>query len=259
MDWSKAKTYLIIAFTITNFLLIWSIASDMREVEKNDFFTKESLDNLQVLLEQKDIHLEATLPKDTKKMGMLMLRYEDINMDNYRGLFEDYGDLIEIVSGKQIRLSVRKPLEIFEKNHALADANDFIHQYGLDQDFSLRNIQEKEDSIHIIYEAQYDNMFLEGSEMELIYKKNGDFFLERTKLEVIEKSPKKTRTKTSVEAVMQASTKINPGETIDEIQLGYYYEEYSNNPLATTKTATAFPNWRIRTTSGEYYFIQAFD
>lgn len=259
MDWSKAKTYLIIAFAITNIFLIFSIASEHRTNPKKYFFSEESLSNLEHLLSQKEIRLDAELPKKTPKMGLLEVGYEEVLPEDYQALIDDFPDEVEILFGKQLRLMSARALERFSAEEALSDASAFILKYGLAEDFTLRNTVIQPDYIQIIYNAGYEDMFLEGSRMEFIYQKSGNFYMERTKLKVLKKSPKKRLTKTSVEAVMQASARISPGETIEEIQLGYYYEEYNINPLSKMKTATAFPSWRIRTDSGQFYHIQAVD
>lgn len=259
MDWSKAKTYLIIAFTLTNIFLSWSIFADKKALYSNDFFVKESLHNLNLVLQKKDINLETSLPKKLPKMGLLKVQYEEIKEENYPSLFLDFGDHIEILSGKQIRLSIPRFLEFFDTAHAQTDAQAFIHHYGLDNDFVLRNTIETEEQIHLIYDLEYDGMFLEGSYMNLTYDKLGHLHLERTKLEVLEKSAKKKPIKTSVEAVLQASAEITPGESIEAIDLGYYYEEYGVNSLSTTKTATALPHWRIRTSTDTFHYISAID
>lgn len=259
MDWSKAKTYLIIAFAVTNIFLIFSIASEHKTNSRRYFFSEESLSNLEYLLRQKEILLNAELPKKTPKMGLLEVGYEEVLPRDYQALIDDFPGEVEILFEKQLRLMSKRALAHFDAQEALSDASAFILQYGLAEDFSLRNTVVHPDYIQIIYNASYEGMFLEGSRMEFIYQKSGNFYMERTKLKVLKKSPKKRLTKTSVEAVMQASAKIGPGETIEAIELGYYYEEYNINPLSKMKTATAFPSWRIRTDLGQFYHIQAVD
>lgn len=259
MDWSKAKTYMIIAFAVTNIFLIWSIACENREHSSRHFFSEDSLNNLHHLLGQKEIRLDAELPKKTPKMGMLQVSYEEVLPQDYPDLIRDFPNELEIIFGKQIRLMSKRKLEEFTAEEARKETLSFIRDYDLEEGFVLRSVIEQPDYIHLIFDARYESMFLEGSRMEFIYQKSGNFYMERTKLKVLQKSPKKKLTKTSVEAVMQASAKIPEGETIREIELGYCYEQYSSNPLPKTKTATAFPNWRIRTDSGAFYYIQAVD
>lgn len=259
MDWSKAKTYLIIAFTITNILLSWSILTEKRVLYEKSFFTKESLSNLESVLQKKDIRLAVNLPKKVPKMGLWKVQYEEIKEENYPYLFEDFRSHIDILSGKQIQLSMNHSLKSFDLEHAKKDAEEFIQNYRLGEDFVLRNINEEPDQIRLIYDLEYDGLFLEGSYMMLVYERSGRFYMERTKLEILEKSTKKKSIKTSVEAILQASAKIPPGETIEAIDLGYYYEEYGQDSLTTTKTATALPNWRIRTDSGAFYYVSAID
>lgn len=79
------------------------------------------------------------------------------------------------------------------------------------------------------------------------------------RLDVIEKSRNKIEVMTSVEAIMRALSQLEPGDEIVEIRLGYYLSQDQNVPITQTRSATAFPAWRIGTADGRYYYIQALE
>lgn len=62
----------------------------------------------------------------------------------------------------------------------------------------------------------------------------------------VEESKNKKIVMTSIEAVMRASNMMEENETITEVVLGYNYAQYESLSIAKTKTATAFPCWRIK-------------
>lgn len=259
MDWSKAKTYLIIAFAITNLLLLWSIIEDRSAGGNGDFFSKEARQNLHALLQKKQIRLACDLPKKRKKMGLLRVAYAEVDQEQYPAFFLDHADEVEIIAGRQILLTTTEPLKEFNLEEGKEQATTFLELYGLGKDFAFRNGLVMDGELHLFYDGIVDDTYLEGSRMEIIFRSSGVFQLRRTKLDVLEKISKRKLTKNSVEAVMQVADKMDPGETIQEIKLGYYYEEFTNDPLMKTKIATAFPSWRIGTKSGKYYFVQAID
>ena len=258
MDWAKAKTYLIIAFAITNIIMIISLAGDYGRQEKG-YFTKEALSSLQILLEKNDIDLTIELPKDTPKMGNLSIEYEDIDEERFRQLFEDYSENIDIIAEKKMVLITESPLPVFDAETASAEAETFIEKYDLKEDYEFKYADVEQGRIQIFYSSKYKDRFLENSYMMFEYRDNDRFKFERLKMHVIDESRNKKKVMTSAEALIKATALIEPGQAVEEIELGYNYAQYESLPIAKTKTATAAPSWRIRTSDGNYYYIEALE
>lgn len=258
MDWAKAKTYLIIAFALTNMIMIISLIQDFDTQEKG-YFTKEALSSLQLLLEKNDIDLGIELPEDTPRMGNLRIEYEDIDTERFSRLFEDYFDYIDIVAEKKMVLMTDSALPSFDMETAEAESEAFIEKYDLKEDYEFKYTDVQPDRIQVFYSSKYKDRFLENSYMMFEYKDNDRFKFERLKMHVIDESRNKKEVMTSAEALIKASALIEPGQTVEEIELGYNYAQYESLPIAKTKTATAAPSWRIRTSDGKYYYIEALE
>ncbi len=258
MDWGKAKTYLIIAFAITNIIMIISLVKDYDTQEKG-YFTKESVSSLLLLLEKNDIKLQTDMPKDTPRMGNLRIEYEDIDTDSFKQLFEDYEEYIDIIAEKKMVILTDSALSSFDIETAKIQSESFIEKYNLKDDYEFKYAGVMPGKIQILYSSKYKERFLENSYMMFEYKDNDRFKFERLKMKVIDESKNKKRVITSAEALIKATSLIEPGQNIEEIELGYNYAQYESLPIAKTKTATASPSWRIRTSDGNYYYIEALE
>ena len=257
MDWGKAKIYLIIAFVITNIILLISIFSDVNN--KNSYFTKESYQSLNEFLLQKNLNLHTELPKETPRMGTVKVEYQSFDSSDVKDKFSDFGTSVDILGDKNLTVSGTRKLGSFYKDKAISDSNLFIENYGLKDNFTLKYAAVNEENIVVIYNSVYKNRFLEDSYMKFTYLPNGDFIFEMLKMKPVEESKNKKTVMTSVEAVMRASSKMQENETIVEVKLGYNYTQSQNLSAAKTKTATAFPCWRIKTDNNKYYYIEALE
>lgn len=259
MDWSRAKTYLIIAFIVTNLLLIWSIFSDIIDTQQQNFFSKQSIANLKSLLDQKKIRLDCKLPKTKKKMRILYAEYQTIDEQKYQKIFQSEPSMqINLISGKQLTVKNKQLLRPYDTVQACHAAEAFITKYRLGDEHMLRYTLTDQESIQVIYEPDYRKNFSEGHYLKLSFFKSGGFVLEMIRLKISKDTPFQELTTTSVEAVMQASTEMEPGEVIKAIDLGYQYEEHQTN-FEQAQFFTAFPSWRIHTDKDKVYHIQALD
>ncbi len=257
MDWGKAKTYLIIAFIITNIILIFSIFTD--KTRQDSYFTKESSESLKQFLLQKNLNLHTELPKETPKMGTLKVEYQSFNLKDMESRFLEYESDIEIIGDKNLSLKAKRKLAKFDTEHAQLDADIFIGTYDLADDFALKYTSFEGQNLIVFYNSIYKDRFLEDSYMKFTYLPDGNFEFEMLKMTPVEESKNKKTVMTSIEAVMRASNMMSEGETITELVLGYNYAQYESLSIAKTKTATAFPCWRIKTKENKYYYIEALE
>ncbi len=94
MDWSKAKTILIVAFIITNILLIYVIVGEDHVNEptlKDDF-----IEDVVELLEDKNIKVSTQIPKDIPHLNTMVVEYENVNIQKLnKDYFSNRGGNIE--------------------------------------------------------------------------------------------------------------------------------------------------------------------
>ncbi len=257
MDWGKAKIYLIIAFVITNMILIISIFSDMSN--NASYFTKESYQSLNEFLLQKNLSLHTELPKETPKMGTVKVEFESFNLKGVKEKFSDFAHDIEIIGEKKLVVMGKRKLAVFDKEYAASDAQIFIKTYDINENLAYKNVYSDEENIVVVYNSLYNKRFLEESYVKFTYLKDGNLKLEILKMNPVEESNSKKNVMTSVEAVMRASRNMQENETITQVVLGYNYTQSENLTIANTKTATAFPCWRIKTKDNKYYYIEALE
>ena len=100
MDWSKAKTILIIAFLITNILLIIVLFSSEKHIETTT--EEEFVQDVIRLLNKKSIFVDTEIPKDIPSLNTVTVEYEiintnEINMKFFNGEGKITADGLDIV------------------------------------------------------------------------------------------------------------------------------------------------------------------
>ncbi|MBP2028721.1 regulatory protein YycI of two-component signal transduction system YycFG [Acetoanaerobium pronyense] len=259
MDWAKAKTYLILAFAITNIILMSNIFSDYGGSLNKTYFSKESIENFNELLTQQGISLSTELPKDTPKMGTLKVEYEKIDEEKLDVLYSDYGMGLQVMDRKQITINSYHNIQEISKENVIKESEKFMKAHDDTWDYEIKYIKEEDEFTTIYYNSLFEDMFLEESYMSFTYDIHGGFNLEMIRLHVLEKGKNKKEVMTSVEAVMRTLSQLERGDDITEIRLGYYLYMDQSVPITQTRSATAFPSWRIKTADGRYFYVQAFE
>ncbi|SHH52181.1 two-component system regulatory protein YycI [Tepidibacter thalassicus] len=246
MDWSKAKTILIVAFIITNILLGYNLYVNVFKCDKKVFFEDKYINYLNDLLKDKNIVINTDLPKQAPKLSALIVKYEDLKDEN-----------LNITEDKKIVYSGKANLKSFTKEAVKFYCEQFLKKYKFDDEKYLKYIMKKDDYIEVFYCGKYKDYFLEESYMKFVFYPDNQFEFERVWLVPIEEKFQKKRVITSVEAVINSYNKLDKNSSIDEIKLGYYFK-LNEKDIKKTKIGTALPVWRIKS-NNKYYYIQAFD
>lgn len=76
MDWSRAKTILIISFACLNALLAYQLYATWTDRNEDNVVSTRTVEELNQLLAAHQIHLEDTLPMDLQKMAYVQVRVE---------------------------------------------------------------------------------------------------------------------------------------------------------------------------------------
>lgn len=77
MDWSRAKTILIMSFLLLNIVLgiqLWSSRADILELEANQSATAEEL---QRLVKSKNIQVPADIPKELPRLKEIVVKFDE--------------------------------------------------------------------------------------------------------------------------------------------------------------------------------------
>lgn len=278
MDWSKAKTILIVAFIITNILLIYVFIGEKGIEEptlKEDF-----IGNVEKLLKDKDIYLATEIPTDMPYLNTMNVSYENMTIDDLNRLFfENKGILVkdgdafsQIVKEKESVVIINNKLILYEnkndektfknidRNQAIQIAEEFLKEKNIDtSDMELTFIKEENDTFYIEYSKLYNGVFVERAYTNFQIDGRGVKRFERIWLIVEDLGETEIYISTAPKAILALLDMEDVyGKTIENISLCYYFDPQKHDYLeepGEAKQGKAIPAWRIQFQDGYKVFI----
>lgn len=277
MDWSKAKTILIVAFIITNLFILLVLINE-RPVEEPTI-TDEFIGNVVEIINDKGIGIDTKVPKDIPYLNTMIVEFEKIyseelnkNYFNDNGIIKNGEGLKEILNGNESILIINNRLVIYENTNervlhkdidmdkAIEISEEFIRRGKFStSDMKLTYIEEEDGTFYLEYSKEYGDIFVERTFTNFQIDKRGVKRFERQWLKTkelgeteiyISTAPKSLLTLLGMQEVY--------GKTITDISLCYYFDperhEYIEEPGAT-KQGKAEPAWRIQFSDGYKVFI----
>lgn len=260
MDWAKAKFILIIAFIITNMFLGYSYYKTTSNAQNGHFSDGEYREYVQMLLKKKNIELKIEVPEYEQRLGPILVKYEMPDRDIYKTLVEEKGAVYEFEGPNKSVLTFDAKLKKYDVESAIDYANGFLKLYGLNRHgIKLKKASENPEHIEVVYAGDYDGHFLEKSYMSFKFQRDGSLRVERLWL-IPEKSGFQKRLLISpYEAIVKVYPELDDSSVISDISLGYYFKLGENLNIKDTKTAKAFPAWRITLSDGTEKYVSALD
>lgn len=281
MDWSKAKTILIVAFIITNILLVFMLIREKPGVDLtiNDEFIEDVLE----LLKDKDISVATQIPKDKPYLNTMIVGYEKVDIkglnenffnnegainDNREGLGEivkDYESIV-IVNRKLITYENKGKKENYpdiNKDKAIQIAEEFLKDKGFPtSDIKLTYIKEEEGVFYLEYSKLYEDVLVERAFTNLQIDERGVKRLERLWLNIKDLGETEIHISTAPKSILGLLSKEEVyGKTITDISLCYYFDpqrhDYLEEP-GDAKQGKAIPAWRIQFSDGYKVFIDEY-
>lgn len=276
MDWSKAKTILIIAFVITNLILGFVLV--FNQTGKDPSLSKDFIKEVERILMTKDIKLNTEIPSLVPSLKSLVVEYEliDYNGKNTsffqgqgqvsrleEGLLElNYKDeSLKIKDGKILTYENRgkrgRPLTSLGQADSLV--KDFLTQRKLDiEGMELSSYKEEEGDYSLIYSKKYEDIHLEDTYVKVDLEGDKIRFLERKWLNVKSKGDNLIYINSGPKALLDLISREEAyGKSIEEIDICYYFdprEELVEAPSRVRKGRTV-PAWRIIMSDGEKIII----
>ena len=283
MDWSKAKTILIVAFLVTNILLAINLYRE--ETSKNPSLEPEFVERTLKLLNSKGIKVDTEIPLFEASLEPLVVEYEsfknnEINNKFFEnrgiinlstdGILEIYKDY-EKVTLLNNRLIIYDRLENNDKNKILLENEnsaieksiEFLEDRGFDtEDMVLSHIRREEKTYILEFSNIYEGRYLESSFTNVQIDEFGVKRLDRLWLNVTSKGEKPIYISSAPKSILSLlSMSRIEGKTIDEISLCYYFDPTKHDyieELEQAKQGRAIPAWRIKFTDGEKIFIDQY-
>jgi len=277
MDWSKAKTILIVAFLITNILLGSIIVYKNKKITPSlrDDFIEEVKDDLL----EKDIQIACEIPKTEEGLVPLTVRYESLDKDlindklyKGQGLVEEREDEV-LIEGLSSRVVIKKgkifkyinkskvvKYEEFNENVAREIGEDFIDLMDFRRDdMEISYITRLGDQYRISYSKKYEGTYVEKAYIDLYISNMGIESCERVWLDLKLKGDAEIYTSTAPKAILNlVNMEEAYGREIVDISLCYYFDPNQHDYIETLENAKegkTVPAWRILFKDGDRLMI----
>lgn len=297
MDWSKAKSLLIIGFIVTNIFLIYNIQSEIFKRNEIQIVNNKYLNNVKQYLNDNGIKLNTHIPEEVIALPILVVKYKNFDSEKMaEGLLgKGYNKETEILDINDLKREIfkkdNKELIIDgnkrliyknmnkEKNSYVLNettirkmSNDFLKEYILIEDnivldqiyYGIQEHLDDEPVYKLVYNQTYKNKFLGESYIHVYINHRGVISVEIMLLEYEKTQQQRKKIIPATEALMRAmNTILQENEKpvlIKEIEAGYYFSPayYIESDWKEIDSGTAFPSWKITIQNGKTYFIEAY-
>lgn len=242
MDWTKAKTILIVALLVTNLVLAGAyLFQNMRfedEAEMQDGTIK--------LLAAKNIYLKTEIPEEQPRMPKLTVRFDTINED----------DVNELIASQ-----VSLPETELSDENLIAITTQFIKDCGLmTENVTFHSIERAEDEIKVTYKNYIENVAIEESYILCTLKDGKIVEFRRFWLDPVEVSNSEKEVMPARAALVKFMSE-NAGDEpiyIQNISLVFWLDSSAFNAESPV-TDTAFPAWKILYNDNKVRYVTAWE
>lgn len=273
MDWSKAKSILIIILIITNLVLggVWIMSLDPGDGTRTDEFVSFALEKLEAY----GIHFETELPMtepvlqslyaETKRLDPAAIKRDFFN-DEAEEVYEP--EIGYVLKKGTERLEIWKGTTLYYTNSSteakyqpgsVEEAQAIVEEFFQARKFELREWsleygRQEGDRFHLYYANRIMGVCLERSLLNVVVSKSGVTQMEWSTLTVSESGGEKLYTNSAPKAVLTMLTMPQLiGKTVRSIELCYYLKTegvgVQNQELRVFKGKTV-PAWRVFFTDG---------
>lgn len=230
MDWSRAKTILIISFALLNGLLGYQLWVSWSEQNSGNTVSLQSVEELNQLLTAEQIDLQDVLPLDLEKMG-----YVEVDVTH---MDDDWLPLSPRITIPQTEDSTS---EITEQ---LQSQIEQLSDYELDEAALQRG--------EWLYYQLIEDVPVFVAPVEMRRENNMLSAYRQTYVEVISKE--RTSTVVSAHAALKAAVEaqlIPAGSTVEDVRLGYIGQ------LKLEERQFLVPVWRMNVKGLDPLYINA--
>ncbi len=274
MDWSKAKTILIVALLFANAILGYFVITDSLESNASG---KAAADiQVEELLQRRDITLQSEIPVTPESLMSITVEFErnepyDINSRYFdgKGIRELKGEEIEevyrgyesvtIKNGKLLIYENRDRMAVVTKAVELEaaenTAKEFLQERGYSSaDMKLTYHQEEKGGYRLEYSKILENSYVEVGNTSFLIAGDTVKRMERTWLNTVEIQQCDLSLIPAEKAILELlSIEQAHGKTVTDISLCYYFDPEKQNNYDGYQQATqgnAVPGWRIQFEDG---------
>lgn len=232
MDWSRAKTILLVSFLLLNVLLGYQLWSDKMSPLGNDSDVNEATPEIEQIMALKDIVLSAEVPRETPKLREIDVKITPSN-------------------GAPIIVALPSPFRASELQDKATLKNAISRQIPDGESYQLDDFDSKGDN-HVLHQMQglypLFDVLLELNEVEGVIKSYKQTHAEVLSGAVV-KEQKVLTGYTAIELLVEKYLKA--GSNIIDVRLGYHGQTFD------AETRVLAPYWRIVTDQGDRFFVHA--
>jgi len=243
MDWTKAKSILIVALLVTNLVLIAAYFLQ-NSSQKDD--EKEMQNATVKLLEQKNIFVNADIPQEHPRMAKLTVRYDKMNE-----------------AAVEEQLAAQKALTdpAQTDDELISMTSDFIQKCGLmSENVTFESIDRKGSDILVTYKNYIKGIAIEDSYITCTVRDGKIADFKRYWLNPVETGSMEKEVIPAVAALIKFMGENTSKEKIyvEGISLVYWLDS-SAFDAESPVTDTAFPAWKITYNDGKSRYIPAWE
>ncbi|WP_274654894.1 two-component system regulatory protein YycI [Paenibacillus humicola] len=232
MDWSRAKSVLIIAFLLLNVVLGYQLWSNIREGLSASGDVSDMPPETLAIMQKKNIRLDTSIPLETPDLRDLTYRVTDR-------------------LGAAQRIELKQPVDskiVFngELQHELGSIIPNLDQYSfVDTNWGGEFILYRKAGSLPIFDAKLE-LYYNGNQKITAYRQD------QIELVSTEEGPKQTVLSATKAVTRLIENYLPDGAVIREIKLGYQGQIFSNS-----ETQVAAPSWRVLLEDGAVYYVNA--
>lgn len=253
MDWTKAKSLMIIALLLTNIMLV---SVYFFQQSRNDIAQDSVTRNTISLLESKNIYVESDIPEQKKRMPVLSVVRSEIDHDTINNEIKDQDGIKKKNPDDQ---------DYEEYCKKFLDNYDLSHEY-----MKLADVKKDTNgTVSVSFETVFEEFYIEKSWLTCkladgkITEVSGKWY------KPVKFGDTKKRTMTASNAMIKFMSQIEEQSktsgiphgkiTVHQIELVYWLNEYSLGEGVSVSDDTAFPAWKISYDGDQESYIEAYE
>jgi len=282
MDWSKAKSILIVSFLILNLLLAYRLYLEPTLALASDGLSKEQIESIETMLQKHGVNLSTALPSAAPRVPIMHIQVHSYNEQEISKLKTSilgpnaiqvspntlpFDDQLNFADGfKDLNITARGYVTYY--NRDLQVSNDMItadeakaigHEFfterlGAPTDFVFDSVSYIEPmGYRVDYVQTHKGSYVFPGYIMMIVKPSGVYAMWMCRLDITTQLLAKKTIITAHEALLNLlSYRINAGEssalTIHGVDMGFYDTIYD-----AEQSWQIPPVWRVRSDAGDYY------
>ncbi|AGB20275.1 two-component system regulatory protein YycI [Thermoanaerobacterium thermosaccharolyticum] len=265
MDWSKAKTILILIFAVLNVILY---LGNLNIAEtSNSIPSSSEIKKMNDILKENNIVVKAEIPKNYKPMPMLLVKLKNYTkayiegnfLNGSRQISYDNGSFYNIENGTievkngffYYKISDEKFTKM-DKDDAFNYIKSFVKRKNLEEKYSVINEYANGNKYTVEYTEVYNGINVDVSYMKGVIS-NDTFSFESTWLIPIREEKERKEIIPPINALLKLLD-VDEGHhniIVKEIKPVYFFS------WRNADTGEAIPTWRI-TTENSVYYVNAY-